>query len=118
VDPDPVHCFFGSEICKDFFCNILSGKILSALSILVLKWLLIVQGALLALPQELQMVPQFGWEWSLNMPLTEPRVRSLLLNAALELQPQGSSSGGDGHPRPATLTHNSSPKLKNAQLHR
>jgi hypothetical protein len=63
------------------------------------------------------MVPQFGCEWSLNMPLTEPRVRSALLNAAVELQPQG-GSGGEGHPRPATLTHNSSPKLKNAQLHR
>jgi hypothetical protein len=73
------------------------------------------QGALLALPQELQMVPPFGCEWSLNMPLTEPRVRSALLNVAVELQPQGSS--GDG-PRIASLTHNSSSKLKNAQLHR
>jgi hypothetical protein len=76
------------------------------------------QGVLLALPQELQMVPQFGWEWNLNMPLTEPRVRSALLNAAVELQPQGGSSRGDGQPRPATVTHNSSSKLKNAQLHR
>jgi hypothetical protein len=73
----------------------------------------------LALPEELQSVPDFGVECSLGLasPLAEPRLCGLLLHATLELKLHHSAhtSQDPAAASLVTITHNASPHLKNIQ---
>jgi hypothetical protein len=75
------------------------------------------QSAVFALPEELQSVGEFGVECSLGLstPLADPRLRQLLLNTTLEIQPASDKQCG-APPRLVSVTRNTSPKLANSQL--